>query len=53
MMLKMSQYVIDSYFGGKILSFRLSILPGRKERECKILLKLYKNRIEKFPVIRN
>lgn len=47
MMLEMSQFVIDTFLGGKISSFRVSLLPGRREREFKFLLRLHKNRIDK------
>lgn len=51
MMLDMAQFVIDSYFGGRILSFRVSLLPGLKEREYKHLLRLHRNCILKCKII--
>lgn len=46
-MLEMAQYVIDNYFGGKVLSFRISLLSGYRQREYKYLLLLHGNRIKK------
>ena len=46
-MLEMAQYVIDNYFGGKVLSFRISLLYGYRQREYKYILLLHGNRIKK------
>ena len=45
-MLEMAQYIID-YYLRNIQSFRVSLLAGQPEKEYKLLLSLYGNRINK------
>lgn len=47
MMLDMAQFVIDRYFSGKVLSFKVSILAGWQEKEYKCLLRFHRYRIDR------
>lgn len=46
-MLNMAQFVIDSFFSGKLMSCKVSLLVGMPEKECNYLLKFNNYRLDR------